>query len=776
MASSVSSSSSSSSSSSPTLSVPYCTLCERRKATVRAVHEGIEMPFCSPACSKAFCKVLRIGVKPGGRGRPREEDVDEDDDEDEDEDESSEDEGTREEKRRRVDILKELGSVVNAMHLAPTAAGMKFRDSNWEKLPAEVRLFILGKLPLVELVVRRNVSHDWARLVLDDSLWKNLYRRIFIERFHSRQTALVMPTWRQQLIASLPLVDLTIIEPAPSHKLIRYMPIRSAADPAIVVELGPAPHQVRVFFHRADLIMSIIRAVSATPNLRFLVSDITKQHFSEFSLPTLLNGPEYTEHKRSSETPPPSVVAFHYKNAHIPEFEDSVFGPNNNWSDHDMWLQPWPTKTTHADHIALSGFGLFEGNMPIGQFEAWKNYVVDSELTYENNHSVTFMILKSLIVLHDLSQKTTTEESSSSSSSASTVLSVRNTDVATRMFRDERVRKHIEHEGIHLFGNDHRNLLILALGWFHRDQLTKHELGLDEDNDEDEFGNIRATFSATDPWHYHYPVPRITRVKLLVDLPAPWFFYKVFAQHDLRFDNEKAQKEWRYFYTRRATGEWSKLHGTPVELVFDGHDDGEPIEANPETDFELVVPVTLSVPHIYEGEDDASHAAANQKFDIRFKAISSQAHAPILRRRSDGKLLSSMPPPSDDFLAPAMHLSWRWNETGLWSLDTDNASAAGPQAISFQEHLSYLITTFYGAGLREMMSRRLQRPLTADEQQYPINVKLAWNELDAEIDVGLLYYFPESKSWCLLESPPQGVDQIYVTEKGGPDMIASKIK
>ena len=112
-----------------------CTHCATAPATVQCAHSGVYLPFCSESCSEQLCEVLRVGPRFG-------ENV----------------------------TVDELADMLDAFTIT-----RKFdwrRPIGWASAPVEIKLMILGKLPLIDLVRLPRVDLEVKSLLQDDLFWK----------------------------------------------------------------------------------------------------------------------------------------------------------------------------------------------------------------------------------------------------------------------------------------------------------------------------------------------------------------------------------------------------------------------------------------------------------------------------------------------------------------------------------------------------------------------------------------------------------------------------
>jgi hypothetical protein len=134
----------------------------------KAKHGTFQYPLCSSLCSKLLCEQLLIGPKIGEAGA---------DD-----------------------------------ALLPVAPG------DWESLPDEAKLAVLGKIPLLRLLQRARVSPEWNALIKDDYLWHGFYHQSIVSHLGAPDRK-ILETWRGQTLHYLNMFDyiLTSGGPPPSQ-------------------------------------------------------------------------------------------------------------------------------------------------------------------------------------------------------------------------------------------------------------------------------------------------------------------------------------------------------------------------------------------------------------------------------------------------------------------------------------------------------------------------------------------------------------------------------
>jgi hypothetical protein len=219
----------------------WCLNCQGKRAEVRTVHEGLPMPFCSAVCSQAFCELLRIGVKRKGEEGP-------------------EDEPT-------------------AQRLVPAHQpnAPPFAMGSWAVLPLEIRLMILGRVPLFELWSRwqriegrtgPGGSGGTLRGMTPDqeaAFYQSYYEHIAVGVLQApRPARLLMPSWQQQLRAYIETQDEYLV--LEGHKLAYYTPTRTIAVPRILCVIGERKEEDRIIIHRPDMIANLMRlALSILP-------------------------------------------------------------------------------------------------------------------------------------------------------------------------------------------------------------------------------------------------------------------------------------------------------------------------------------------------------------------------------------------------------------------------------------------------------------------------------------------------------------------------------
>ena len=139
-----------------------CASCSVQRATVSAKHGDLpSLPFCSAACSTAFCRL--IGPKTKGEKPAAEETV----------------------------CLSELAC---------------YPSSSWDGLPAEMKMEVLRHMPLLKVLEQSRISKDWASLASDEPMWRQLHARV--SRLIETPDALVMPTWKVQTLAYMATIPL----------------------------------------------------------------------------------------------------------------------------------------------------------------------------------------------------------------------------------------------------------------------------------------------------------------------------------------------------------------------------------------------------------------------------------------------------------------------------------------------------------------------------------------------------------------------------------------
>lgn len=113
-----------------------CINCESAQATVSCTHDGRSLPFCSKECSDKLCHVLRVG--------PRFDDKEVDD---------------------LADLLQEF----------TFGRQIPWGVDTWNRLPVELKLFILNKLPFLTLLGVASIDKGATALLKDDKFWRSQY-------------------------------------------------------------------------------------------------------------------------------------------------------------------------------------------------------------------------------------------------------------------------------------------------------------------------------------------------------------------------------------------------------------------------------------------------------------------------------------------------------------------------------------------------------------------------------------------------------------------------
>ena len=130
-----------------------CVQCNTEPATQRAAHgsSGYSYPFCSPTCSKVFCRQMLIGppIEGGPFGIP-------------------------------------VGS--------------------WADMPDEMKLAVLEKIPLLRLLQKARVDKNLDALIKDESIWRSFYLNNIKPKLGTPDR-LILQTWRAQTLQYLQMFD-----------------------------------------------------------------------------------------------------------------------------------------------------------------------------------------------------------------------------------------------------------------------------------------------------------------------------------------------------------------------------------------------------------------------------------------------------------------------------------------------------------------------------------------------------------------------------------------
>ena len=579
----------------------HCALCETRAATLRATHEGIALPFCSKSCSEAFCRVLRIGPKRAL--------------------ETSSDD--KDEKHART-ATDELEGIAEAMQY--TMLG-EAELSGWDKLPPELKLFILGRLPLLELMRQRRVSYDVKSIISDNALWKPLYRRIVVERFGASEQTLVMPTWRQQLLAHLQMRDFLIVDPT-TKRIVRYMPLRNAMMPALIFEKGPSDE--RVLFHRGDLLMTLIQRLCGEHSPHRIVQLTTRlnERISHFALPLELNAPDRYEidpEGYNTENPisfGPARPAVQITKAMVP-------------FDSRLWRSDVELKRTDPTSHASLEVTLVEDPL-----RAWHVELTnDSELLVPGRTLRTTLYRAILKLIQDL---------------------VIRYDPAhiERMYGTDAIRSDA------MFG-----YRTTAFGTRASEDECRIEVGYTSRTSS--FNPIGRMISYLDQKPTHLKVPRIRRLILQIDMPTPAHFaefHQTFRFDMLESDLWALQKQhWRDYYTTEP----GKKSALPVTLTF------EPVATfGAGDDYDLYVFGGIGMMNV---SSEMLDEGGNIRVSTNLYDISPTR--PYLRRQRDGLTVFKH---EGEYTMPAAKLGWYWGDSSLSEMPDSTGTSFAPYATAIR--------------------------------------------------------------------------------------------
>lgn len=125
----------------------------------------------------------------------------------------------------------------------------------WWQLPAEIRLQIFRDYSsLADLSRARLVDRETHSIVGDATIWHKLYHHIARHVIGFREKRLLMSSWHQQLRACMEWSDIVVqrSEYVRSAPLVRYLPMRSRQLPTILMDYK------NVYLYRRDWILEII--------------------------------------------------------------------------------------------------------------------------------------------------------------------------------------------------------------------------------------------------------------------------------------------------------------------------------------------------------------------------------------------------------------------------------------------------------------------------------------------------------------------------------------
>lgn len=156
------------------VSMARCVFCNTAPATRLTSHAGLELPFCSSACSRALCSLITDGIPNASLSGPKR---------------RAGEEGTPpaaagDEKARskQARSLRDAERTERALRRAGKRAeifGRRF-GVNWDDLPLEIRLTIVSYVPILYFVGREmhTVSWGFKQTVADRAVWRKLYERV----------------------------------------------------------------------------------------------------------------------------------------------------------------------------------------------------------------------------------------------------------------------------------------------------------------------------------------------------------------------------------------------------------------------------------------------------------------------------------------------------------------------------------------------------------------------------------------------------------------------
>ncbi len=161
-----------------------CTVCEH-SAKLRAAHGGVEMPFCSEACSEAFCDVVVHGVQHIGP-KHRSKAGDEDGSSTLEEEDETKKARTGDRRRAPEEVAPEERIAKFARRANDAQAALDTIDPRlWSALPIDVRLSILGQTRLVSFYAALASSRALYALVNGDAARRLIVYRALIARVAS---------------------------------------------------------------------------------------------------------------------------------------------------------------------------------------------------------------------------------------------------------------------------------------------------------------------------------------------------------------------------------------------------------------------------------------------------------------------------------------------------------------------------------------------------------------------------------------------------------------
>jgi len=226
-----------------------CSLCTYRRSTIRCKHFDCELPFCSSSCSQLFHDLVAKPIGPRIRKLPDGTTVVEEDEESpegsRDDEPALKRQATEQLFNRYADVVTQAlqeqpqhpatAMAVDVESPAPAAVATPqespafraavtgFGAGSWASLPMDVRMLIMLRLPVLEIIANRRVDKRTHQLVLRQDLWRNLCLKGAIHKVFGGASELRMRTWYEQALTIIGAHPIVILNPI-DKRVLRYIP------------------------------------------------------------------------------------------------------------------------------------------------------------------------------------------------------------------------------------------------------------------------------------------------------------------------------------------------------------------------------------------------------------------------------------------------------------------------------------------------------------------------------------------------------------------------
>jgi hypothetical protein len=635
----------------------------------------------------------------------------------------------QEEQRRAVDAVEKLTEVAEGIAMTTGENVCEspvncMPESQWERLPDELKIMVLGGFSLLELLRQSKVSLNWGRLAEDESLWRNLYQRIAVQTLGApvidRQDPR-MPRWRQQLLAYMGMKDFLITAPK-TRDILQYLPMRSASLPAIIIKLGPTIEDDRVLLYRPEMIMTLFSKFGEheddLPNV-FKINErssfeIPTQHFVEQNL--LLE-----TRNRGKGTYQITGVMFEDDEARKQAFGSAAalelkrYKPGYNLKRTLVFYEMDPQAT---------------GKFP------WKiqSYINSETLAGGIPKSSIIQQLESMIMVYTIEKRIIAPPPPPELNHPPEVEGKPNVVLTPSVIVVSEPRDLEE------------NLFSL--------QDKAREM------------NLRIKFPDI-TFDYDFSIdnaPLITRITVMVALPPAEFLKQIYEmgvpseQHRYTLwrqrDQTKDEEPLMLYFDNELTKQiFLNFQRKTIKL-----EDG----------YELIVGMTLDLPTY------TNKSAQKREFEISCRLVERSLRRPKLVKYGNV---------NPDVNHRGEHLWPPCIITRKIEPFVGGNPLPPPPPFNFGEtiqgEINRVIKQRYGSIFLPIIEREERRELTLDEKTYNFKVDIhhdrpATSSLEAPIEFdGVAYKFPDSNTFCYLDWP-KGKENVVATEKGSSQMIAKK--